>query len=388
MSVQVNTEQDIPCQERSSAYLDPQVVAFFHDKNVLITGGLGFIGSECVRLVEQTTQAKKVIVLDSVTYAATDHERFQNPHMGKSPYTTLYTYDIADIERCKFVMDLEKVDIVLHFAAETHVDRSIEDGMIFAKTNALGTQSLLEAARDHWNRIEDGERKKAFRFVLVSTDEVYGSLPKDATEGFTEESPINPRNPYSASKAAAEMFAQAAYATHGLPVVTTRSCNNYGPRQFKDKLIPKFIEKFQRGLKMTVYGRGDQMRQWVHTRDHSTAILYVAALGELGSVYNVGGEEFENRTLLHTLTQACEATFPEEAKRTWSHLSQESGSSADEMSPLDYCLEEVTDRPGHDVRYKVEDDRLKSLGWNRQFSLGKSLSTLVAHYWEGSSARE
>ena len=306
---------------------------------VLVTGGCGFIGSNLVRHLLEVERDLTVVNLDALTYAG-------NPanlsDVARSPRYRFVHGDITDRECVSKAM--EGAEAVLHLAAESHVDRSIHDSGPFVRTNVTGTQVLLDAAREH----------KVARFVHVSTDEVYGSL--GPTGAFTEETPLAPNSPYSASKAGSDMLVRAYHHTFGLPALITRCSNNYGPYQFPEKLIPLFISNLLRGEQVPVYGDGLNVRDWLHVKDHCAAIHRVWRKGRVGEVYNIGGRcEKTNLELTHTLLRILGKT----------------------TSSIRY----VADRPGHDRRYAIDCAKIeRELGWSPAVTFDKGLEETVAWY--------
>jgi dTDP-glucose 4,6-dehydratase len=308
---------------------------------LLVTGGAGFIGGNFVNLLMAETDWR-VINLDKLTYAGnldTLAPLAGNPRHG------FVQGDIADRALVETLLADYEVDAVVNFAAESHVDRSIDGPAEFITTNVVGTFNLLDQARAHWLRL-DAAKRRAFRFLHVSTDEVYGTLGE--TGRFTEATPYAPNSPYSASKAASDHLVRAWFHTYGLPVLTTNCSNNYGPYQFPEKLIPLMIQKAQRGEPLPIYGDGGNVRDWLYVTDHCRAILRVLAGGTPGEVYNVGGDsERTNLQVVDTLCTLLDELLPDSPHRP--HLGLKSF---------------VTDRPGHDRRYAIDASKLKrALGW-------------------------
>jgi dTDP-glucose 4,6-dehydratase len=314
---------------------------------VLVTGGAGFIGSSFVRYLIEGRWAglagAEVVVLDALAIGGTLASLA--PVTG-SPRLRIEVGDIRDPALVTRLMT--GTDLVVHFAAETHVDRSIADGTPFVSVNVLGTQVLLEAA------VQAGTG----RFIQVSTDEVYGSI---ASGSWPETQPLDPSSPYSASKAGADLLALAYHRTYGLPVCVTRSANNYGPYQFPEKLIPRFVTRLLDGQKVPLYGDGQQVRDWLHADDHCDAVALVAVSGHPGQVYNVGGgTELTNAQLTSRILAAV---------------------GADES-----MVEYVTDRPGHDRRYSVDWTRIHDeLGWAPRVEFGTGLAATIAWYEQNRS---
>ena len=309
---------------------------------ILVTGGAGFIGSALVRhLIRETDHA--VVNVDALTYAG--HPSTVAPVAGSDRYTFEHV-DVADAAEVARVFEEHAPDAVVHLAAESHVDRSIDGPADFVRTNVVGTYTLLEAARAHCDRLGGGAAD-AFRFLHVSTDEVYGSLGEDGL--FTEETPYAPNSPYSATKAASDHLARAWHHTYGLPVVTTNCSNNYGPYQYPEKLVPVVILNALRGRPIPVYGDGRQVRDWLFVDDHVRALVRVLEAGVPGEVYNVGGHnERTNLDVVRTLCGHLDRLAPETAP------------------PGGYgaLVRHVRDRPGHDVRYAIDAGKIeRELGW-------------------------
>ncbi|MDR9395691.1 MAG: dTDP-glucose 4,6-dehydratase [Roseovarius sp.] len=326
---------------------------------LLVTGGAGFIGSAVVR--QAVGQGHHVVNLDALTYAAC----LDNvAPVAESP---LYAFEQADI-RDRAALDRifadHAPDAVMHLAAESHVDRSIDGPGSFIETNITGTYNLLEAARAYWTR---NGRPDAFRFHHVSTDEVYGSLPAEGHVKFTEETPYDPRSPYSASKAASDHLVRAWHETYGLPVVLTNCSNNYGPYHFPEKLIPVVILNALAGRDLPVYGDGSNIRDWLYVEDHAEALLLVLETGTSGRSYNIGGEN--ERTNLELVKALC-AILDDLRPR------------ADGQSYAGQ-ITFVTDRPGHDARYAIDPTRIREeLGWRPSVTVEEGLRRTVTWYLE------
>ncbi|MBL9049021.1 MAG: dTDP-glucose 4,6-dehydratase [Tabrizicola sp.] len=320
---------------------------------LLVTGGAGFIGSAVVRLAVQ--RGHEVVNLDAMTYAANE------ANVAPVATSNLYSFEKADIRNradLDRIFALHRPDAVMHLAAESHVDRSIDGPADFIETNITGTFNLLEAARAHW--VREG-RPESFRFHHISTDEVFGSLGPEGQ--FTEETPYDPRSPYSASKAASDHLVRAWHETYGLPVVLTNCSNNYGPYHFPEKLIPVVILNALHGRPIPVYGKGENIRDWLYVEDHADALLLVVQKGAVGRSYNIGGEnERRNIDLVRTI---C-ALLDEMAPKATSYADQ---------------ITFVTDRPGHDARYAIDPTRIRDeLGWRPSVTVEEGLRRTVRWY--------
>ena len=320
---------------------------------LLVTGGAGFIGSAVVR--RAIAQGHAVVNLDALTYAAC----LDNvAPVAAAPGYAFEQADIRDRAALDRVFATHAPDAVMHLAAESHVDRSIDGPGTFIETNITGTYTLLEAARSYW--VGQG-RPQSFRFHHISTDEVFGSLGAEGK--FTEDTPYDPRSPYSASKAASDHLVRAWHETYGLPVVLTNCSNNYGPYHFPEKLIPVVILNALAGQPIPVYGQGENVRDWLYVEDHAEALLLVVQKGELGRSYNIGGEnEARNIDLVRMICAILDAKRPK------------AGSYADQITF-------VTDRPGHDLRYAIEPSRIRDeLGWRPSVTLEEGLEKTVQWY--------
>jgi len=325
-------------------------------RNVLITGGAGFIGCNLVRHLLSTDESLCVLVLDKLTYAGSLH----NLKDIATDFASRYTFvkgDICDGPLVTRLLSEHQVDTVIHLAAESHVDRSIDSPADFLRTNVMGTCTLLESAREVWKERQD------VRFHHVSTDEVYGSLGTDGL--FTEETPYDPSSPYSASKASSDHFVRAWHRTYGLPITISNCSNNYGPYQFPEKLIPLMICKALAQEPMPVYGDGMNVRDWLHTDDHCKAIERIVRAGVNGETYNVGGNsEYTNIGLVHLLCDLLDELRP-----------NSSGSSYRELITF------VKDRPGHDLRYAIDASKMKTrLQWEPMYTFEKGLRDTVQWY--------
>ncbi|TDK50882.1 dTDP-glucose 4,6-dehydratase [Antarcticimicrobium luteum] len=323
---------------------------------LLVTGGAGFIGSAVVR--QAVAQGHEVVNLDALTYAAC----LDNvASVAASPLYAFEQVDIRDAAAVEAAFARHSPDAVMHLAAESHVDRSIDGPGVFIETNVMGTYNLLQAARGLW---EDKGRPEGFRFHHISTDEVFGSLPADRSVKFTEDTPYDPRSPYSASKASSDHLVRAWHETYGLPVVLTNCSNNYGPYHFPEKLIPVIILNALAGKPLPIYGDGSNVRDWLYVEDHADALLTVLQRGRVGRSYNIGGEnERSNLELVQTLCGILDELRPKPA-----------GSYADQISF-------VTDRPGHDARYAIDPTRIRDeLGWRPSVTVEEGLRRTVQWY--------
>ena len=329
-------------------------------KTLLVTGGAGFIGGNFVHFILAETDAR-VINLDKLTYAG--NLDTLAPLRGNDRHRFVQG-DIGDRTLVGHLLAEHQVDAVVNFAAESHVDRSIDGPAAFIETNVLGTFRLLDCARAYWmNR--RGESRSAFRFLQVSTDEVYGSLGPSGR--FSETTPYAPNSPYSASKAASDHLVRAWFHTYGLPVLTTNCSNNYGPYQFPEKLIPLMILKALRGEPLPIYGDGGQIRDWLYVEDHCRAIWRVLEAGRPGEVYNVGGDsERTNLEVVETLCQWLDQLQPDSPHRPHARLKTF-----------------VADRPGHDRRYAIEATKLRTeLGWRPRETFSSGIRRTLRWYLE------
>jgi dTDP-glucose 4,6-dehydratase len=329
-------------------------------RTLLVTGGAGFIGGNFVHYLLGETDVR-VVNLDLLTYAGNLDTLAD---LAGNPRHIFVQGDIGDAVLIARLLSEYEVEAVVNFAAESHVDRSIDGPAAFVNTNVLGTFNLLDCARAHWSQLGDGA-KSAFRFLHVSTDEVYGSL--GSTGLFTETTPYAPNSPYSASKAASDHLVRAWFHTYGLPVLTTNCSNNYGPYQFPEKLIPLMILKALRGEPLPIYGDGGNIRDWLFVMDHCRAIWRVLEAGTPGEVYNVGGNsERTNLQVLDTLCDLLDELLPDSPHRPHVQLKRF-----------------VPDRPGHDRRYAIDASKLKrELGWEPEETFESGLRRTVTWYLE------
>ncbi len=322
----------------------------------LITGGAGFIGSAVVRLAVK--RGHEVVNVDALTYAACLDNVAQ---VADSPFYAFEQVDIRDRAALDVVFARHKPDAVMHLAAESHVDRSIDMPGDFIETNITGTYNMLEAARKYW--VESG-KPETFRFHHISTDEVFGSLSNDPDVLFTEDTPYDPRSPYSASKASSDHLVRAWHETYGLPVVLTNCSNNYGPFHFPEKLVPVIIINALAGKPLPIYGNGSNIRDWLYVEDHADALLLVVEKGELGRSYNIGGEN--ERTNLELVQTICAVLDQKRPKSDGSYAEQ---------------ITFVADRPGHDARYAIDPTRLRNeLGWRPSVTVEQGLEQTVQWY--------
>ncbi len=326
-----------------------------HQSVILVTGGAGFIGSNFVH--EAVGRGHKVVNLDALTYAGNMDNLAA---LEGNPAHVFVRGSILDGALVTNLLTEHQPDAVVHFAAESHVDRSILGPAAFVETNITGTFTLLEAALKHWRSLSDGARNE-FRFLHVSTDEVYGSLSPEEP-AFHEETPYRPNSPYSASKAASDHLVRAYFHTYGLPVVTTNCSNNYGPYQFPEKLIPLMIHNAVGGKPLPVYGDGQNVRDWLYVADHCDAILAVLEKCELGETYNIGGlNEQKNVDVVNTLCTILDELNPAGAPHT-------------------RLITYVKDRPGHDRRYAIDCGKLqKDLGWSPKESFHTGIRKTVEY---------
>lgn len=323
----------------------------------LVTGGAGFIGGNFV--LRAVASGVKVVNLDALTYAGNLDTLTS---IQDNPLHIFAQGDIGDREVVARLLAEHQPDAVVNFAAESHVDRSIDGPGAFIQTNVVGTLGLLEATRDYWKGLE-GDRREHFRFLHVSTDEVYGSLGD--TGKFTETTPYAPNSPYSASKAASDHLVRAFHHTYGLPVLTTNCSNNYGPYHFPEKLIPLIIARALAGEPLPVYGDGKNVRDWLFVGDHCSAIRRVLEKGRVGETYNVGGNaEKQNLEVVHTVCALLDARVPR-----------------DDRQPRSNQITFVADRPGHDRRYAIDASKLRDeLGWEPAYTFEQGIAETVDWY--------
>ena len=349
-------------------------------KNILITGGAGFIGSHVVRLFVTKYPDYNIVNLDKLTYAG---NLANLKDVENRPNYTFVKADIADLDLMRSIIRDHRIDGIIHLAAESHVDRSIRDPFTFARTNVMGTLSLLQAAKEYWEALPEGFNGKLF--YHISTDEVYGALQLNRPDGveapfstrasserelafgtdfFTEATAYNPHSPYSASKASSDHFVRAYHDTYGLPTIVTNCSNNYGPYQFPEKLIPLFINNIRQRKPLPVYGRGENVRDWLFVEDHARAIDLIFHRGKVADTYNIGGfNEWKNIDLIKVIIKTVDRL-----------LGNPDGYSLD-------LITYVTDRPGHDMRYAIDSRKLQSeLGWEPSLQFEEGIEKTVRWY--------
>ena len=324
-------------------------------RNILITGGAGFIGSHVVRLFVTKYPEYHIINLDKLTYAG---NLANLADIEQQPNYTFVKADICDFEKILELFRQHSIDGVIHLAAESHVDRSIKDPFTFAQTNVMGTLSLLQAAKVSWDGQYDGKR-----FYHISTDEVYGALKFDGTF-FTETTKYDPHSPYSASKASSDHFVRAFHDTFGMPTLVTNCSNNYGPYQFPEKLIPLFINNIRHNKPLPVYGKGENVRDWLYVVDHARAIDLIFHNGKVAETYNIGGfNEWKNIDLIRVLIKTVDRL-----------LGRPEGAS-------EKLITYVTDRAGHDLRYAIDSTKLKNeLGWEPSLQFEEGIEKTMKWY--------
>ena len=392
-------------------------------RNIVITGGAGFIGSHVVRLFVNKYPEYNIINLDKLTYAG---NLANLKDIEDKPNYKFVKMDICDFEAFYQLMQDEKIDGIIHLAAESHVDRSIKDPFTFARTNVMGTLSLLQAAKLYWeaqptpyvveHEMTDGSKLKAHcRFYHISTDEVYGALEMNHPEGipaphqttasahrsglnaqgslaygdefFYETTKYNPHSPYSAAKASSDHFVRAYHDTYGMPTIVTNCSNNYGPYQFPEKLIPLFINNIRHRKPLPVYGKGENVRDWLYVEDHARAIDIIFHNGKIAETYNIGGfNEWKNIDIIKTIIKTVDIALgrvelsDEQQKMNSSRLMTH-GSLPDEMFPDMSLITYVTDRLGHDARYAIDSTKLqKELGWEPSLQFEEGIEKTVRWY--------
>jgi dTDP-glucose 4,6-dehydratase len=327
-------------------------------KKYFITGGAGFIGSAVVRLLIRDT-SHQVLVVDKLTYAGNLDSL---KPVANTPRYNFVQADIADAERMRSLVDEYQPDVVMHLAAESHVDRSIDGPGEFVQTNVVGTFTLLQAALGYWRGLSP-ERQATFRFHHISTDEVFGTLGEEGF--FHEEYPYQPSSPYSASKAASDHFVRAWYHTYGLPTLVTNCSNNYGPYHFPEKLIPLIILNALEGKPLPVYGKGENVRDWLFVDDHARALIQVVERGRPGETYAIGGHnERRNIDVVRAICALVDELAPDPA-----------------IGPRESLISYVTDRPGHDLRYAIDASKIeRDLGWRPEETFESGLRKTVEWY--------
>lgn len=343
-----------------------------YKRNIIVTGGAGFIGSHVVRRLVNNYPDYRIINLDKLTYAG---NLANLSAIENKPNYCFERVDIVDFSAVTEIFKKYNADGVIHLAAESHVDRSIKDPFTFARTNVMGTLSLLEAARQLWTEPQNSFEGKLF--YHISTDEVYGALELDKPNGsapygselFTENTRYNPHSPYSASKASSDHFVRAYHDTYGIPVIITNCSNNYGPNQFPEKLIPLFINNIRHGKPLPVYGRGENVRDWLYVEDHARAIDLIFHKGRVGETYNIGGfNEWKNIDLIKQLIKTVDKL-----------LGRKEGESS-------HLITYVTDRAGHDLRYAIDSSKLADeLGWKPSLQFEEGLEKTVKWYLNNQS---
>lgn len=326
---------------------------------IIVTGGAGFIGSAVIRHIIKKTD-HQVLNVDKLTYAGNLESLIE---VENDPKYSFKQIDICNADAIKTAFDDFKPDLIMHLAAESHVDRSIDGPTEFINTNIVGTYTLLEVARKYWQSLEEN-KKSTFKFHHISTDEVYGDL-EGTTDLFTEITPYAPSSPYSASKASSDHLVRAWYRTYGLPVVITNCSNNYGPYHFPEKLIPLVILNALDGKPLPIYGKGNQIRDWLYVEDHARALYKVVTEGAIGETYNIGGHnEKQNIEVVRTICAILDELKP-----------QSNG------QPYESLITFVTDRPGHDVRYAIDATKIKDdLGWTPEETFDTGIYKTVEWY--------
>jgi len=346
-------------------------------KSILVTGGCGFIGSNFIRLLLRNKGEllsengyDRIVNLDALTYAG------NLSNLSEYESSDLYRFvhgDILDQELVERLLSENGVTTIVHFAAESHVDRSIDGPEPFVQTNVVGTLRLLQAAKKHWEQLE-GLEKDSFRFLHVSTDEVYGTLETE-DPAFCETTPYAPNSPYSASKASSDFLVRSYYHTYGLPVVTTNCSNNYGPYQFPEKLIPLVMLNALEGKPLPIYGDGKQIRDWLFVEDHCSGILAALSKGQLGETYCIGGRsEMENIQIVHRICSLLDELRP---------IDENERLKGTEHAKYADLITYVTDRPGHDRRYAINCDRIEEeCGWSPSETFDSGIRKTIEWYLE------
>lgn len=326
---------------------------------IIVTGGAGFIGSAVIRHIIKNTNSH-VLNIDKLTYAGNLESLAEIEDSANYSFKQI---DICDATTIEQAFNEFQPNLIMHLAAESHVDRSIDGPAEFINTNIVGTYTLLEVARKYWQGLDDADRS-SFRFHHISTDEVYGDL-EGTTDLFTEKTPYAPSSPYSASKASSDHLVRAWYRTYGLPVVITNCSNNYGPFHFPEKLIPLVILNALDGKELPIYGKGDQIRDWLYVEDHARALYKVVTEGAIGETYNIGGHnEKQNIDVVKTICQILDELKP-----------QSNG------QPYESLITFVKDRPGHDLRYAIDATKIKNdLGWTPQETFDSGIRKTVDWY--------
>lgn len=327
---------------------------------IIVTGGAGFIGSALVRyLIKQTEN--HVLNLDKLTYAA---NLSSLQEVESNPRYAFKQVDICDKEQIRLILEEFQPDAIMHLAAESHVDRSIDSAEEFIKTNIIGTFNLLENATNYWRK----KKKDSFKFHHISTDEVFGSLEKEGL--FTEKTPYSPNSPYSASKASSDHLVRAWYHTYGLPTLITNCSNNYGPYHFPEKLIPLMIINAVEGKELPVYGKGENIRDWLYVEDHVRALYTVLTKGRIGETYNIGGNcEKQNLDVVHTICDTLDVLCPRADRESYRKQ-----------------IKFVQDRPGHDLRYAIDASKIKNeLGWQPTETFETGIQKTIQWYLDNSN---